>query len=134
MDHSYGKKPPPPPPPPAPAPKDVASDAPANTKEMMDVYSPVITSLSCDSTTYNPGGTITVTVGYSAGAIPSVYQIGVTASDPSSGLSDSGWMEYAVYPPGGSADPMSFSISDSGNRSWKMTSNNGSVAVFTAIA
>lgn len=83
-------------------------------------------SASLDKAKYAPGETMTLTVNYSDTDTQSVT-VTVTASDSSGNSSNPVNVSCVI-------DPVSLSVSDSGGRVWTVQSDNGQVAVLSAVA
>lgn len=83
---------------------------------------PVVTSLTFDKPAYTPGQLITATIAYDADLVFQATGTGIDIAGQQASLSGS----FTVH---GKA-----LISDSGNRTWTLVSDDGATAVFTATA
>lgn len=86
---------------------------------------PTLTA-ALDAAAYSPGATMTLTVNYTDPDTQTVT-LTVTATD-NAGNASAPVQVTAVI------DPVTVAVSDDGNRTWTRQSDNGSVAVFTAVA
>ena len=95
---------------------------------------PSITSITFDKDGYVAGDTITATVNYVAGkSVTSDTQTFTgTATDAVTHAKGTLVVNFIVNQE--SPNATTVDVSDSGNRSWTQVSDNGSVAVFTAVA
>lgn len=91
---------------------------------------PVVSSINFDQTSYLAGQKITVTVDYSPGTSDETQTLTGVAEDSITGLSGQLVVNFIVT----NNDTTSLTVSDSSKRTWTQVSDNGSVAVFTAIA
>lgn len=91
---------------------------------------PVINSITLDKASYAPGQTITATVNYSKGTSAATQTLTGTATDSVSKQTGTISVTFTVNEP----DTTLITLTDSGNRAWTLVSDNGSVAVFTAVA
>jgi hypothetical protein len=91
---------------------------------------PVISGITFDKTSYNPGDVITATVTYVPGSSSSVQNLTGTATDSVSGATGTLQVTFTVV----TKDTTTVSVSDTGSRIWTKKSDTGTVAVFTATA
>ncbi len=87
---------------------------------------PVITGITFDKPSYRPGEIITASVAYGAGT--SGHSFTGTATDTVTGETGTLTVTFAT------TDPVKVSVSDDGGRTWVQRSDDGAVAVFTAVA
>ena len=91
---------------------------------------PVVTSISFDKTSYVAGDEITATVNYVPGQSDNVQQFTGQAVDETTSQVGQLSVTFTVSV----TDPTTVSASDDGSREWTPVSDDGSVAVFTAVA
>lgn len=91
---------------------------------------PVIKTITFDQNSYTPGETITATVAYTPGVSTQTQNFTGTAVDSTTGQEG----QLSVTFTADVNDTTTVSVSDTGNRTWTKASDNGSSAVFTAIA
>jgi hypothetical protein len=96
------------------------------------MQAPVVSSITFDKTSYNPGDQITATVTYVAGKSDQVDSVSGQVTDPVTGLV--GTLSGTITFASAIADSSVVSISDTASLAWTKKSDTGSVAVFTAIA
>ena len=96
----------------------------------MATVAPTISSITFDKATYTPGSIITATINYTAGKSDVPQTFTGTATDSATGQTGLLQVTFTVT----ESDSTAVTVSDSGNRTWTQTSDNGSVAIFTAIA
>ena len=97
---------------------------------------PAVFAITFDKASYNPGDTITATVSYTpgtSGGTQQTFTLTGTVTDQTSQQVGIGSATFVVGSPP-VVDPTTVSVTDDGNRAWTKVSDNGSVAVFTAVA
>ena len=91
---------------------------------------PVITSASFDQPGYTLGQTMTLTVDYTPGLSPQSENVTIDGLDSANQLPASVTIQVTVLSP----DSTTWTVTDAKGRVYTQVSDNGSVAVFTAIA
>lgn len=94
-----------------------------------------IDSLTFDQPAYNPGDTITLTVGYTPdtpSVVPATFTATTTITDAAGDVTASGSAPFVVNEAQSAGDTVA--TTDDGGRTWAEASDSGSVAVFTATA
>jgi hypothetical protein len=94
-----------------------------------------VDSLTFDQAAYNPGDTITLTVGYTPdvpGVNPETFTATSSITDGSGNVVASNSAPFVVNEAVAAGDTVS--TTDTGNRAWAESSDSGTVAVFTTTA
>jgi hypothetical protein len=94
----------------------------------------VINSITFSQASYTPGQTVEVTVDYTPdtpGVTTQSVSVTVNVTDQSGNILTTDTATFTVNTPQAGD---SVTVSDSGDRTWTQVSDNGTVAVFTAIA
>lgn len=96
-----------------------------------------IDAITFDEAAYNPGDTITVTVGYTPDApsvVPTTFTANVVINDASGNQLATSSAPFVVNESQPAGDQVA--VTDTGSRTWTETpgSDTGSVVVFTSVA
>lgn len=94
-----------------------------------------VDTLTFDQPAYNPGDTITLTVGYTPdvpGVNPATFTATSSITDGSGNVVASNSAPFVVNEPVPAGDTVS--TTDTGDRTWTEASDSGTVAVFTTTA
>lgn len=97
---------------------------------MTTPVAPVVNSILFDQEMYSAGEKINVTITYTPGASSTTQTLTGVATDSLTNEVGDLTVNFTVL----SSDSTVVSVSDSGGRDWVPVSNNGNVAVFTAVA
>jgi hypothetical protein len=88
--------------------------------------------MTFDQPSYAKGAPIKLTVNYVRGYSDQSNETTYVAKDETTG--QTGQLTVSFVVANATADPTSGAVTDSGNRAWTLSSDSGSVAVFTATA
>jgi hypothetical protein len=94
-----------------------------------------INGMTFDQASYNPGDTITLTVSYTpdtASVNPTAFTATANVTDAGGTVTATSSAPFTVNEAVAAGDVVS--VTDTGSRAWAESSDNGSVAVFTATA
>jgi len=94
-----------------------------------------VDSLTFDQPAYNPGDTVTLTVAYTPdtpSVVPATFTATTSITDAAGDVTATGSAPFVVNEAQAAGDVVS--TTDDGNRTWTEASDNGSVAVFSAVA